>query len=70
MKNWIIELTKNKLGVKPMIKFVTLRPKPYSYLKDYNDENKKTKSSKMYVTEQKTKFQNYKKSVETDQTEK
>ena len=53
-----------------MIKFVTLRPKPYSYLKDYNDENKKTKSSKMYVTEQKTKFQNYKKSVETDQTEK
>ena len=53
-----------------MITFVTFRPKPYSYLTDYNDENKKTKGRKVYVTEQKTKFQNYKKSVETDQTEK
>ena len=70
MNYWIIELIKNKLGVKPMIKFVTFRPKPYSYLTDYKDEKKKTKGRKVYVTEQKTKFQNYKKSVETDQTEK
>ena len=70
MYYWIIALIKYKLGVKPMIKFVTFRPKPYSYLTDYNDENEKTKDRKMYVTEQKIKFQNYKKSLKTDQTEK
>ena len=53
-----------------MIKFVTFRPKPYSYLTDYNDENEKKKDRKMYVTEQKIKFQNYKKYLKTDQTEK
>ena len=37
---------KDELGGQIMKNFVALRAKPYSYLKDNNDEDKKTKETK------------------------
>ena len=45
----VIELMKNKLGKEIMTKFVEVRAKICSYLKDSNDEDKKAKVIKMFV---------------------
>ena len=45
----VIELMKDELGRKTMIKFVGLRAKTYSYLIDDVGEDKKAKSTKMRV---------------------
>ena len=42
-------LIKDELGGQIMKKFVGLRAKTYSFLKDNNDEDKKAKGTKMYV---------------------
>ena len=42
-----------------MSKFAKLNPKTYSYLTDYNDENKKEKAQKS-VMKRKLRFENYK----------
>ena len=54
-------MMKNELDGKIMRKLVGLRPKKYSYLKDRNDECKKTKGTKRCVVKRKLKFKNYKK---------
>ena len=45
----VIELIKNKLGKEIMTKFVEVRAKICSYLKDSNDEDKKAKVIKTFV---------------------
>ena len=50
------ELMKDELGGKIMQKFVGLRAKTYSYLKDSNDEDKKAKGTKKCVIKRKFKF--------------
>ena len=47
-----------------MNKFVGLRVKTYSYLKDKNDKDKKAKGRKKCVIKRKLKFQDYKNSFE------
>ena len=42
----VIRLIKDELGGKIMTKFVGLRPKTYSYLKDDSSEDKKVKGTK------------------------
>ena len=56
----VIGLMKYELGGKIMKEFVVLIAKMYSYLKDNNDEDKKTKSTKKCVIKRKVKFQDYK----------
>ena len=43
-----------------MNKFVGLRAKKYTYLKENNDENRKAKNTKKCVIKRKFKFQDYK----------
>ena len=52
---------KDELGGQIMKRFVELRAKTYSYLKDNNDEYKKTKDTKMCLIKRKLKFKDYKK---------
>ena len=49
---------KDKLGGKIMKEFVGLRAKTYNYLKDNNDEDKKSSVTKKCVIRRKLKFQN------------
>ena len=63
----VIGLMKDELGGKIMKEFVGLRAKTYSYLKDNNDEDKKTKGTKRCVIKRKLKFQDYKKCLEAAQ---
>ena len=42
----VIGLMKDELGGKIMKEFAALRAKPFSYLTDNNDEDKKSKSTK------------------------
>ena len=63
----VIGLMKDELGGKIMKEFVGLRAKTYSYLKDNNDEDKKTKGTKSCVIKRKLKFQDYKKCLEAAQ---
>ena len=51
---------KDELGGQTMKKFIGLRAKTYSYLKDNNDECKKAKVTKKYVVKRKLKIQDYK----------
>ena len=51
---------KDELRGQIMKKFVWLRAKIYSYLKDNNDEGKRTKGTKICVITRKLKFQDYK----------
>ena len=53
-------LYKDELGGKITIEFVALRPKTYSYLDDYGNEHKKSKSTKRCVIKQKLVHQNLK----------
>ena len=52
---------KDELGGEIIKKFVGLRAKTRSYLKDNNDEDEKAKRTKEYVIKRKIKFKDYKK---------
>ena len=52
-----------------MTKFVGLRAKTYSYLRDDGNEDKKAKGTKMRVIKRKRKFENYKNCSEATQIE-
>ena len=52
-----------------MTVFVRLRGKTHGYLKDYNDEDKKSKSAKKCAIKRKVKFQDYKNCLEAAQIE-
>ena len=56
----VIGLMKDELGGKIITEFVTLRPKPYSYLTDDCKEDKKAKGTKKYVVKRMIKFNDYK----------
>ena len=56
----VIGLMKSKLGGKIITKFVTLRPKTYSYLINDCKEDKKAKGTKKYVIKRMIKFNDYK----------
>ena len=51
---------KVELGGKIMREFVALRPKTYSYLTDYCEEDKKAKRTKKCVIKRRLKFNYYK----------
>ena len=51
---------KDELGGKIITKFVTLRPKTYSYLTDDNKEDKKAKGTKTCIIKRMIKFIDYK----------
>ena len=55
----VIGLMRDKLGVKILIKFVSLRPKKYSYLMDHGNSDKRTKGTKKFVIKRELKFKNY-----------
>ena len=65
----VIGLMKEELGGQIMKKFVGLKAKTNSYLKDNNDEDKKAKGTKRCVIKRKLKFKDYKKSLKVCQTE-
>ena len=58
----IIGLMKDELGGKIITKFITLRPKTYSYLTDDGKEDKKAKGTKKCIIKKMIKFNDYKKS--------
>ena len=60
---------KDELDEKIMKEFVALRAKTYSYLKENNDEDKKTKGTKKCAIKRKLKFQDYKNCLEAAQIE-
>ena len=55
----VIGLMRDELGVKILIKFVSLRPKKYSYLMDHGNSDKRTKETKKFVIKRELKFKNY-----------
>ena len=55
----IIGLMKDELGGKIIMEFVTLRPKPYSFLTNDGKEDKKAKGTKKCVIKKKIKFNDY-----------
>ena len=63
----VIQLMKNELSGKIVIKFVGLRAKSYSYLIDDGSEGKKAKNTKNFVIKGNFQFENYKNSLETTQ---
>ena len=63
----IIGLIKDELGGKVITKFVTLRPKTYSFFTDDGKENKKAKGTKKCVIKKKIKFNYYKKCLFSDE---
>ena len=50
-----------------MKEFVGLRPKPYSFLKDDDSEDKKSKGTKKRVMKRKLEFEDYRHCLETTQ---
>ena len=62
----VIGMMKNELGGK-IRKFVGLRPKTSSYLKDSNDECKKAKCTKKCILKRKLKFKDCKNCLKTSQ---
>ena len=62
-------LIKDELGGKTMTKFLGLRAKTYSYLRDDGSEDKKAKSTKMCVIKRKRNFENYTSCLEATQIE-
>ena len=65
----VIGLMEHKLGRKIMTKFVGLRVKSYSYLIDYDSEERKAKCTKKCVIKRKLKFKYYKNCLEATQLE-
>ena len=65
----VIGLMKDELGGQIMKEFVGLRAKTYSYLKDNNDEDKKSKGTKKCVIKRNLKFRDYKKCLKASQME-
>ena len=65
----VIGLMKDELGGQIMKEFVGLRAKTYSYLKDNNDEDKKSKGTKKCVIKRNLKFQDHKNCLEAAQIE-
>ena len=63
----VIGLMKDELGGKIIIKFVTLRPKTYSYLTDDDKEDKRAKGTKKCVIKKMIKFHDYKKCLLNDE---
>ena len=57
----VIGLMKDELGGKIMTEFAALKPKPYSYLIDDINSDKKAKGIKKCVTKGRLKFNDYKK---------
>ena len=49
--------------------FAALRPKTYSYLKDNNEEDKKSKGTEKCVIKRKRKFEDYKNCSEATELE-
>ena len=60
---------KDELGGKIMKEFVGIRAKRKSYLKDNNDEDKKSKRHENVYYKRKLKFQDYKNSLKAAQIE-
>ena len=58
---------KDELGGQIMKKFVGLRSKTYSYLKENNDEGKKAKGTKKCVVKRKLKFVDYRNNITIDE---
>ena len=65
----VIGLLKGELDRKIMTKFVPLRAKAYSYLKDDGSENKYEKGTEKWVMKRKPKFENYKTYLERTKLE-
>ena len=63
----IIGLMKDELGRQIITKFVTLRPKTYSYLTDDSKDDKKAKGTKKCVIKKMIKFNDYKKYLLNDE---
>ena len=63
-------LMKGELGGKGMTEVIISRLEKYRYLTDVNDENKKSKSTKMYFIKQKLKFEDYENCQEANKLEK
>ena len=63
----VIGLMKDELGGKIIMEFVTLRPKPYSFLTDDGKEDKKAKGTKKCVIKKMIKFNDYKKCLLDDE---
>ena len=63
----VIGLMKDELGGKIITKFITLRPKKYSFLNDDGKEDKKAKGSKKCVIKKMIKFSDYKKCLLNDE---
>ena len=65
----VIQLMKDELGGKMIIKFVGLRAKTYNYFINEVGEDKKAKGTKTCVIKKQLKFKNYKNYVEAAQLE-
>ena len=65
----VVGLVKYKLGGKFMTEFSALKPKPYRYLTDNNNRNKKAKGTKKCVIKRKLLFEDYKYCLEPTQLE-
>ena len=65
----VIALMKDELGGKIMKKFVGLREKKYSYLKDNEDKDKKAKETKKCIVKGRLKFRDYEKCLKASQIE-
>ena len=63
----IIGFMKDGLGGKIITEFVTLRPKPYSYLTDDGKKDKKAKGRKKCIIKKMIKFNDYKKCLLNDE---
>ena len=64
--NWMNE---RWIGWKHHDKFVGLRVKTYTYLRDHSSEDKKAKGTKKCVIKRKLKFENYENCLEATQFE-
>ena len=58
---------KHELGGQIMSEFIGLRAKTYGYLKENNDEDKKSTGTKKGIIKRKLKFKDYKNCLEADQ---
>ena len=65
----VIGLIKDELGGKIMKEFVGIRAKTYSYLKDNNEDKKKSEGTKKCVIKRKFKFKDYKSCLGATQLE-